>query len=328
MDELLPALAGTIDEHDFFLRRDAIAAGYDDSAIARERRSGRWRRIRYGAYTTAAIWDAANEDRRHVLTAAAVARATDDKCAFSHVTSVVLHGCPHWNLPLDRVHTTRVDGRGGGRNESGVRRHRSALDPAVDVATTAGLRHTSAARVIFEIGATAGTEAALCVGDDLLRRGRTSTDELEAYADRVRQWPGSLGVEVLLRLLDGRHESVAESRTGYLFVRHGIHGAVPQWHVNDAGQCLGRVDFAFPEAGVFVEFDGWIKYSTLRRPGETVEDVMRREKIRQETISAVTGWECIRITWADLAVPGRTAERIRKALERGRRRMAGVAGAA
>ncbi|MFW6776232.1 type IV toxin-antitoxin system AbiEi family antitoxin domain-containing protein [Nocardioides sp. CPCC 205120] len=49
MSELHPDLALVASDHGVFLRRDAVAAGYDDNAIARELRSGRWRRVRHGA---------------------------------------------------------------------------------------------------------------------------------------------------------------------------------------------------------------------------------------------------------------------------------------
>lgn len=325
MDKTLPGLAAVLAEHDVFLRRDAIAAGYDDETIARLRRAGVWRRIRHGAYALPAVWDPADEEQRHLLRARAVERSSSRQCVFSHATSALLHGAPAWGLPLDDVHLTVGDGRGG-RNESGVRRHRSPLLPA-DVVVSTGLRHTAAPRLVFEILASAGTEAALCVGDDLLRRGVVTVEEIVAYRDVVRRWPGTLGAELFIALLEPLHESVAETRTHLMMVRNGIHGAVPQLDVYDGARAVGRVDFGFPDAGVFVEVDGRVKYTSLRREGESPEDVVLREKRRQDRICALTGWECIRITWADLARPAQTAAMIRRALERGRRRMAALAAA-
>jgi hypothetical protein len=39
-----------------------------------------------------------------------------------------------------------------------------------------------------------------------------------------------------------------------------------------------------------------------------------REKRREDRIRELTGWRCIRITWADLFHPERTAARIRAML--------------
>ena len=40
-----------------------------------------------------------------------------------------------------------------------------------------------------------------------------------------------------------------------------------------------------------------------------------REKKREELICQLTGWVCIRVTWADLATPELLARRVRKLLE-------------
>ena len=65
------------------------------------------------------------------------------------------------------------------------------------------------------------------------------------------------------------------------------------------------------EHGVFLEFDGRIKYQLYRRPGETLADYLMREKQREERICQETGWICIRIGWADLEQPSGDGRRIR-----------------
>jgi hypothetical protein len=82
-----------------------------------------------------------------------------------------------------------------------------------------------------------------------------------------------------------------------------------------AGNLLGIVDFLWAQLGVFLEFDGRIKYERHRRPGESLADYLLREKRREEQICLDKGWICIRITWADLQRPAVLARRIRKALE-------------
>jgi hypothetical protein len=66
---------------------------------------------------------------------------------------------------------------------------------------------------------------------------------------------------------------------------------------------------------VFLEIDGRLKYEHFRREGETLEQFLMREKRREELICQLTGWICIRLTWADLEHPVRTARRIRRVLE-------------
>lgn len=74
---------------------------------------------------------------------------------------------------------------------------------------------------------------------------------------------------------------------------------------------IARVDFAWPELGVFMEFDGRVKYEKFLREGESVTDAVLREKRREQLICELTGWRCIRIVWADLYTPELTAARIR-----------------
>ena len=102
----------------------------------------------------------------------------------------------------------------------------------------------------------------------------------------------------------------------HLFFEQGIARPEPQVEVRDAhGNLLGIVDFLWRSLGVFLEFDGRIKYERHRRPGESLADYLMREKRREEQICVEKGWICIRITWADLQRPAVLARRIRKALE-------------
>ncbi len=61
---------------------------------------------------------------------------------------------------------------------------------------------------------------------------------------------------------------------------------------------------------VWLEFDGREKYVKYLKEGESVVDAVLREKARESMIAELTGWRCIRITWADLQHPERTAARI------------------
>lgn len=61
-----------------------------------------------------------------------------------------------------------------------------------------------------------------------------------------------------------------------------------------------RVDFCWEEAGVVVEFDGWLKY---RQKGSTFDAVRQQEKIREDAIRS-TGLTVVRIYWEDLMEPG------------------------
>jgi hypothetical protein len=143
-----------------------------------------------------------------------------------------------------------------------------------------------------------------------------SLADIREAAGRASRWPNSLSTRLVLARADERLSSVAEVRTWHFFHEHRITRPEPQVEVHDdRGNLLGRVDFAWRRHGVFLEFDGRIKYERHRRPGETLEEFLLREKRREEQICAATGWVCIRVTWADLARPHVLARRIRRLLD-------------
>jgi hypothetical protein len=303
------------------LRREALALGYDDHAIYRNLRLGVWHRIRMGAYVDAAVWTSLDAVGRHRLTARAVLKTAHPSAVLTHVSSVVERGAAVWNVDLSEVHITRTDGVAG-RREAGVVHHRGDLDPA-EVEIVNGVPVSAAARSALELTTMAGVESSLVSTNWLLRENATTKAELEALVARFRHWPGSLRSDLVVRLSDGRCGWPGEARTGHLLWSQHVPAPQPQYEVRGLdGHLIGIVDFAWPEFGVFLEFDGAIKYERLRREGETLEDVIRREKRREEQICAQTGWVCIRITWDDLAHPAATARRIRALLD-SRRPVAG-----
>ncbi len=145
------------------------------------------------------------------------------------------------------------------------------------------------------------TEAALSVANHFLNRGDFAVGDLrERYKRSMEQWPGSVASDLVIRLADPRIESVGESRTAYFLFRRGFPKPIPQYEVLSRGVVVGRLDFAFPELGLWIEFDGRVKYERYLRPGESAADAVLREKRREQDIAEATGWRCFRIAWADL----------------------------
>lgn len=300
-----------------FLRSEALAAGYREREITQLVKQDVWHRVRRGAYVAAEVWQRASDLDRHALLAAAVLKQARTDAVLSHVSALPSYGAPTWGMRLDVVHLTRTDQRAG-RHEAGVRQHQGLLLPEDVVVRPDGVRVTTATRTAIDITTVASTEVGLVVVNHLLHEGFTTPAQLaERYASMQRN-PFTLRTDLVLRLADPRIESVGESRTFCLCWRHGIPAPEPQWVLRDAsGRELARLDFAWPDHGVWLEFDGKEKYVKYLREGETVTDAVLREKRREEMISELTGWRCIRITWADLAHAERTASRILAMLRSG-----------
>lgn len=297
-----------------WLRRDLVRDGVTDREIRAHVKSGEWHRIRPGAYCSGALWDGLSATDRYRLLCRAVLMKAHPSSVLTHVSAAVERGAPVWGIPLDEVHTTRTDGRGG-RREAGVIHHRNVL-PAEHVEMVNGVPVTVGARCAVETCTMAGVEAALVTVNGLLHSGQANLADVTAFAHDTRFWPESLSTTLVLRLADPRIESVGESRTCYFFFCHHLPRPEPQVVIHDEqGREFARVDFAWADLGVFLEFDGKVKYLEYRRDGESLEEFLLREKKREERICLLTGWVCLRISWADLANPERLARRIRAVLD-------------
>lgn len=322
------------------LRKELVAEGYDDRAIRRLTRDGALHRVRHGAYVAGERWRGLDPAGRYAVLCRAVQRQAKSRLVLSHVSALPAFEAPLWGLDTSVVHGTRLDERAG-RKEAGVQQHSGLLLPG-DTDEVDGLAITSAVRTCLDVTMTARADAAVCVVNHFLRAGLVTADELraryesdatvprgvDAHASRrsvgMAHWPGSLRTDLVLRIADGRCESVGESRTLHLLAVHGLPRPELQHEVRDgSGRLVARVDFAWPDLGVFLEFDGRIKYGALAPAGESAVDVVLREKRREDRVREATGWLCIRVTSADLADPGRLADRIRAAFSAARAARAG-----
>lgn len=296
------------------LRRDLIRDGYTDRQIATSRRAGVLHRVRHGAYVDGDLWRSLSPADQHRVLARAVLRQSHKTTTLTHISAAIEHRAPVWDVPLDVVHTTRTDGKAG-RREPDRRQHRSQLPPE-QVVVVNGVPVTRADRTAVEVTTVATTEPALVMVNGLLQAKATDEESVAAMATEARTWPGSLTTNIVIRLMSPLMESAAESRFHYLCFHHSLPRPRPQVAILDEhGWPFATVDFAWVDLGVFLEIDGREKYFKYRRPGESLEDYLLREKQREEKICLLTGWICIRVTWADLADPHKLAARIRRILE-------------
>jgi hypothetical protein len=225
------------------------------------------------------------------------------------VSALVLHGIETWGADLDVVDVTRL-ASGASRQQPDVRHHVGVLDEN-DLVQVGEFIVTSPDRAVIETATLVPVESGLVSADSALHRGACTPDGLRAFFDRVNNWPHSQRIHVVLHHMDGRAENPGESRSRYLFWREGLPLPDLQRDVLDGGRVIAVTDFAWDEHQLFGEFDGKEKYVRYLRPGENPGDAVFREKKREDLIRRITGWRFIRLTWADLYHPGRTAASIR-----------------
>jgi hypothetical protein len=294
------------------LRGHLIDAGYTDRAIARMVRDGQWVKLRHGAYSESHTWSQLDDPDRHALVARAAAAQARTAVVVSHVSGIPYYEGPTWGIDLSSVHLTREDGKAG-RCEAGVQQHSGEIAPG-DIVERDGLPVMAATRLALEVTTVADLVPSLCVVSYLMHEGHTTAEQLaERYASMLH-WPWTLRTDLVLRLADPRFESVAECRVFHLCFHYGLPMPEPQYEITERGRVIAAVDFAWPDLGVFLEFDGKVKYEKLLTPGQRASDVVFAEKRREDRVRRITGWRCIRLTWADLERPERTAALIRSML--------------
>ncbi|WP_134739161.1 type IV toxin-antitoxin system AbiEi family antitoxin domain-containing protein [Nocardioides sp. 503] len=295
-------------------RRDLLAQGYDDRAIARLVRREGLVRVRAGAYVPALVWSASDAQARFVLRGRAVLGASRTPVVLSHTSALAEWDVPLWGFDLSTVHTTRTDQLSGRRGRD-IHQHEGRMWPG-DLAVVNGVPVMTPARACLEAATLGRTESALCAANDVLHRRLATSAALHTQYVGMENWPNSLQVELLLRLADGRIESLGESRFFWCCFQQGLPRPTLQYLVRDAsGRIVARLDFAWPQHRVWLEFDGNVKYEKFLRVGERASDVVLRERDLERMVAGLTGWRCIRITWSDLADPVRLAASIRAELQ-------------
>lgn len=303
MDELTPHA---------LRRRDALARGYTDSEIRTLCRDGGLDRLRPGAYLRGGA--ELDPRQRHVELIRATLPGVSVDAVVSHQSAAVLHGLPVWGIPLDRVHVTR-DKTGGGRRTRHLHSHSAPL-PDRNVLVRNGIRLTLLARTVADLRRTSSFETAVVIGDAALRVSAARPDEIRDASTYAIGRPGYPAALRALGFLDGRSESVGESRSRVALDGLGLPAPDLQASLLDAdGLLLGRVDFLFADAGVVGEFDGKVKYGKYLRDGQAPGDVVFAEKQREDRIRDA-GWEVARWTWRDLESPDAIGGRIRRAMQR------------
>ncbi len=214
--------------------------------------SGAWERIHLGVIRIAG----APPNYEQSLVAACLAIGAE--AAASHRSAAVLHGLLGFQDPPVEVTTDRRRSP----ELAQVAVHRLADFTERWVTTVDGVRVTTAARTLVDLGAVCRRRLVETALDRAIgRRLVTLRDVRDALVSVARR--GRRGVGVLRPLLDERlgvaaPAGVMEARMASLLQRAGLGGAIPEFMVtDDHGGFVAVVDFAFPDARLAIEVDGY-----------------------------------------------------------------------
>ena len=287
-----------------FYRHEAIDAGYRQRELDALVRAGEWVRVRHGAYTTSATWEACGPTGRYLLTVQAVVGALDGQVVLTHHTALAALGVSLWGVAFDEVHVHR-DADRSARRDAGVVHHRGDL-PDDQVMLVNGLFVAVPERSALDAARIVPFEAGVVLMDGARRLDTFDDERCSAFLEEQRDWQGSVRAARAFHFSDPRAATVGESRSRVLMARIGIPQPDLQVEIRDSlGRLIGITDLYVREIRTAVEFDGKLKYGrALYEQTGRLEDVdlgtvVWNEKRREDQIRD-EGNEMVRLVWHEL----------------------------
>lgn len=184
----------------------------------------------------------------------------------------------------------------------GLRVTRRTLPPE-DVVPKDGVHVTTPLRTALDLARIQPLEDAVIALDQFVRIRRMNLADLRVAAARLTG-PGCRAVRAAVAGADGLAQSPQETLLRLRLYASRLPRPVAQYEVRDTGGFVARVDFAWPQARVAVEYDGWWH-------GERQNVPKDRRRLNRLTAA---GWTVIFVTADDLLDPVQLVARIGAAL--------------
>lgn len=219
---------------------------------------------------------------------AAVLLGAPETAVVSHFTAAAL-----WRLEIPLVaddgliHLT-VPAAARLRHRADRRIHGADL-PARFVTRLGGVPVTSPGRTWLDLAGVLPPAALLAVTDQMLAR-KYERDAFERLLANARGRRGIRAARRVVEAADPRAGSPMESVLRWLLLEAGLPAPDLQHVITRDGRFVGKVDLAWPDAKVLVEFDGDVH----RERRVFVEDVRRQNGL------VLAGWTVLRFTSADV----------------------------
>jgi hypothetical protein len=268
--------------HDIPLRRSALRSAVRSGAVVR---------LFAGVYVRADV------ALTRTLRAQALMRVVPQHAVVAGRTAAWLWGIDVEDLDeRRRRHDLEVVAEGalGVIRRSGVE-GRAGILASGDVVVVEGVRVTSPARTAADLGRRLDRGGALAALDAFLRLGLVTSAALSDEVARWRRQRGVVQLRELAELADARSESHMESRTRLRLIDAGFPPPAPQWWVTgEGGSPRYRLDLAWPDRKVAVEYDGEAHHG----PGQRARDEARRRWLRDR------GWVVLVVRRADILGAG------------------------
>lgn len=300
-DEQLLAFAA--DHHAVFRGAHARLCGLSDRQISGRIALGLWQRVHEDAFIVAGApltW-------RGSLLAACWAGGF--RAAASHRSAAAL-----WDLPGGRRTFVEITcPRWRRAKHDGLVVHETKALEGIDLTEVEGIPVTTPERTLFDLGAVCHESVVEMALDKAENRGLVARESVQATLDRLSK-QGRNGAGTLRRLLavhdPNRRAPESEMETALIqcLRRNGWPEPVPQYEIRQGGAFVARVDAAYPEWRIAIEYQ-----SDEHHSGRRASD---RDNDRRLRIIAA-GWFPVEATLPDVRNGGaRLCAALRSARDR------------
>lgn len=273
--------------HGVFTAGDAAEVGFDPDERAYRIRTSRWLTIHSGVYR----FPGAPLPHRGSLLAAC--RAGGAEARVSHRSAAWL-----WDLPGARDDLIEITTpRWRRAQHPGLVVHETKPLRSDDHTTLDGIPVTTVARTLLDLGAVCPPPVVEMALERALRRELVTLTELNDVVEALGR-RGRNGVGVLRDLVAVRDprsaptESEMETLLRRVLGRHGLPTPVAQFVIRDGTRFVARVDFAYPEQRIAIEYDSLDHH--MGREAHIRDNARRNEIVRLDWTLVVATVEDVR----------------------------------
>ncbi|WP_458199620.1 DUF559 domain-containing protein [Blastococcus deserti] len=259
-------------------------------------RSSAWRRLRRDVYADARL------EVTHLVHAVGVHLLTPPEAVFGGLTAAALWGGDGFAGRDDPVEVVVPPGVRW-RPSPGVAVRTAWLDGDV-VRPQRALPRTSRVRTAVDLVRRGQVDDGVVLLDRLVAAGVVQLLDVRDAVIALPRCRGSRLAREVADLADGLAESPQETRLRLLLLRAGLPAPTAQHRVFDEEGFVARLDFAYPDRKVAIEYDG----AWHAEPRQFARDRRRLNRL------TAAGWRVIFVTAADLRDPERLVRRIAAAI--------------
>jgi very-short-patch-repair endonuclease len=173
-----------------------------------------------------------------------------------------------------------------------------------DIVVEDGVRVTTCLRTAYDLAARCDLDTGVVAADGLGHVGEFAATDLLALAGELGPRRGCRRIDGVAALMDPKAESPQETRVRLRLLRAGLPTPVTQYRVHSGLREVARVDFAWPERKLALEYDGADHTKDDRRG----LDIDRLDELRK------LGWTVIVVTKRQYRRPGWIEARVREEL--------------